>query len=175
MLFVCWLAILLGRLRRRRDGAVLPATARSTARGTPESRCSSGRSAPMPWPACSSAPSASAPSATLLGTPPHAAGMREPVLALPWPAAAWAPTPGAVRVVPLHWRAGLWRGVHPGGCRALPSNIRPEKRSFNYGLMYSGHSLGILSSALMAMWPLQQAGWRGVIGVGAVPERCCCR
>ncbi|WP_248807957.1 MFS transporter, partial [Escherichia coli] len=44
-----------------------------------------------------------------------------------------------------------------------------EKRSFNYGIMYSGYSLGILSAALVAIWLLEHFGWRSVIAFGALP------
>lgn len=83
-------------------------------------------------------------------------------------AAALAPTP---------WIFGLMRfigGIGLGGvipvAAALTIEYSPaEKRSFNYGIMYSGYSLGILCAALVAMWLLEQFGWRSVIGFGALP------
>ncbi|MCZ4136247.1 MFS transporter, partial [Escherichia coli] len=45
----------------------------------------------------------------------------------------------------------------------------PKKRSLNYGIMYSGYSLGIVAAALVAMSLLPTLGWRGVIAVGALP------
>lgn len=82
--------------------------------------------------------------------------------------AAFAPTP---------WVFGLMRfigGIGLGGvipvAAALTIEYSPaEKRSFNYGIMYSGYSLGILSAALVAMWLLEQFGWRSVIAFGAIP------
>ncbi len=82
--------------------------------------------------------------------------------------AAFSPTP---------WVFGLMRfigGVGLGGvipvAAALTIEYSPaEKRSFNYGIMYSGYSLGILSAALVAMWLLEQFGWRSVIAFGAIP------
>ncbi|MEX9910451.1 MFS transporter [Providencia huaxiensis] len=82
--------------------------------------------------------------------------------------AAFAPTP---------WLFGLMRfigGIGLGGvipvAAALTIEYSPtEKRSFNYGVMYSGYSLGILSAALVAMWLLEHFGWRSVIAFGALP------
>ncbi len=82
--------------------------------------------------------------------------------------AAFAPTP---------WIFGLMRfigGIGLGGvipvAAALTIEYSPaEKRSFNYGIMYSGYSLGILSAALVAIWLLEQFGWRSVIAFGAIP------
>ncbi len=82
--------------------------------------------------------------------------------------AAFSPTP---------WVFGLMRfigGVGLGGvipvAAALTIEYSPaEKRSFNYGIMYSGYSLGILSAALVAMWLLEQFGWRSVIAFGSIP------
>ncbi|UPS62366.1 MFS transporter [Providencia rettgeri] len=82
--------------------------------------------------------------------------------------AAFAPTP---------WFFGLMRfigGIGLGGvipvAAALTIEYSPtEKRSFNYGIMYSGYSLGILSAALVAMWLLEHFGWRSVIAFGALP------
>ncbi|MDQ0634331.1 AAHS family benzoate transporter-like MFS transporter [Arthrobacter pascens] len=45
----------------------------------------------------------------------------------------------------------------------------PKKRSFNYGVMYSGYLLGIVAAALVALFVLPTAGWRWVIGFGALP------
>lgn len=42
-----------------------------------------------------------------------------------------------------------------------------DRRGINYGLMYSGYSLGILGAALVAIWTIEATGWRGVVGVGA--------
>lgn len=45
----------------------------------------------------------------------------------------------------------------------------PHKRSLNYGIMYSGYSLGIVVSAIVAMLLLPGLGWRWVVGLGALP------
>ncbi|MEY1579749.1 MFS transporter [Providencia manganoxydans] len=82
--------------------------------------------------------------------------------------AALAPTP---------WFFGIMRfigGIGLGGvipvAAALTIEYSPaEKRSFNYGIMYSGYSLGILSAALVAIWLLEHFGWRSVIAFGALP------
>lgn len=82
--------------------------------------------------------------------------------------AALAPTP---------WFFGIMRfigGIRLGGvipvAAALTIEYSPaEKRSFNYGIMYSGYSLGILSAALVAIWLLEHFGWRSVIAFGALP------
>lgn len=72
---------------------------------------------------------------------------------------------------------GLFRflgGLGMGGiipvCAALTIEYSPpEKRSLNYGIMYSGYSLGILISGLSALVLLEEFGWRLVVGLGAVP------
>ncbi|WP_369427225.1 MFS transporter [Providencia sp. PROV236] len=82
--------------------------------------------------------------------------------------AALAPTP---------WFFGIMRfigGIGLGGvipvAAALTIEYSPaEKRSFNYGIMYSGYPLGILSAALVAIWLLEHFGWRSVIAFGALP------
>ncbi|HHR6129762.1 MFS transporter [Providencia sp. wls1943] len=112
--------------------------------------------------------------AFIIGTLSELYGRRRMLLAcvtlfsLTMLAAALAPTP---------WMFGLMRfigGIGLGGvipvAAALTIEYSPaEKRSFNYGIMYSGYSLGILSAALVAMWLLEQFGWRSVIGFGALP------
>lgn len=80
-------------------------------------------------------------------------------------------------LAPTAWFFGLMRligGIGLGGVIPVAAALTieyspPEKRSFNYALMYSGYSLGILSAALVAIWLLEQFGWRGVIFVGALP------
>lgn len=53
---------------------------------------------------------------------------------------------------------------------ALTTEYSPTARkSFNYGLMYSGYSLGILAAALVGKGLLPVYGWRGVVGVGVFP------
>lgn len=82
--------------------------------------------------------------------------------------AALAPTPFWFGVCRLLGGVGLG-GVIPVAA-ALTIEYSPEaRRSFNYGMMYSGYSLGILCAALVAMALLPAWGWRGVMAVGALP------
>ncbi|WP_322106414.1 MFS transporter [Paraburkholderia sp. J41] len=82
--------------------------------------------------------------------------------------AALAPTPFWFGVCRLLGGVGLG-GVIPVAA-ALTIEYSPEaRRSFNYGMMYSGYSLGILCAALVAMALLPVWGWRGVMAVGALP------
>ncbi|WP_018309098.1 MFS transporter [Cupriavidus sp. UYPR2.512] len=82
--------------------------------------------------------------------------------------AAWAPTPTLFGVLRFIGGLGLG-GVIPVAAALTIEYSPPHRRSFNYGLMYSGYSVGILCAALIAMWLLPALGWRGVIGLGAVP------
>ncbi|QGZ61132.1 MFS transporter [Paraburkholderia acidisoli] len=82
--------------------------------------------------------------------------------------AALAPTPFWFGLCRLLGGVGLG-GVIPVAA-ALTIEYSPEaRRSFNYGMMYSGYSLGILCAALVAMALLPAWGWRGVMAVGALP------
>ncbi|PQZ86966.1 MFS transporter [Arthrobacter sp. MYb227] len=82
--------------------------------------------------------------------------------------AALAPTPeifGAFRFL-----GGLGMGgIIPVAAALTIEYSAPKKRSLNYGIMYSGYSLGIVISALVAMALLPTLGWRWVIAVGALP------
>lgn len=82
--------------------------------------------------------------------------------------AAWAPTPeifGAFRFI-----GGFGLGGVIPIAAALTTEYSPAgRKSFNYGLMFSGYSLGILAAALVAMWLLPTGGWRPVMGVGLIP------
>ena len=60
-------------------------------------------------------------------------------------------------------------GVIPVAAALTVEYSPPEKRSYHYGVMYSGYSLGILCSALAAMWLIPHFGWRSVLGLGALP------
>jgi AAHS family benzoate transporter-like MFS transporter len=81
---------------------------------------------------------------------------------------AWAPTPawfGASRFV-----AGLGLGGIIPVAAALTIEYSPaRRRSLNYGIMYSGYSVGILTAALVAKALLPEMGWRPVVLLGAVP------
>lgn len=60
-------------------------------------------------------------------------------------------------------------GIIPVAAALTIEYSAPTKRSFNYGLMYSGYSLGIVASALCAIALLPTLGWRWVVGLGAAP------
>ncbi|SSW68481.1 MFS transporter [Achromobacter agilis] len=82
--------------------------------------------------------------------------------------AAWAPTPTWFGLFRFIGGLGLG-GVIPAAAALTIEYSPPAKRGFNYGVMYSGYSLGILCSAAVAMALLSHWGWRSVIAVGAVP------
>jgi MFS transporter, AAHS family, benzoate transport protein len=81
---------------------------------------------------------------------------------------AWAPTPvwfGASRLI-----AGLGLGGIIPVAAALTIEYSPVRRkSLNYGIMYSGYSVGILTAALVARALLPEFGWRPVVLIGAIP------
>lgn len=81
---------------------------------------------------------------------------------------ALAPTPEVFGLFRLLGGLGMG-GVIPVGAALTIEYSPPEKRSFNYGLMYSGYSLGILVAGLVAFFTLEQLGWRAVVAVGALP------
>ncbi|MCA4131723.1 aromatic acid/H+ symport family MFS transporter [Arthrobacter sp. M4] len=83
-------------------------------------------------------------------------------------AAAVAPTPELFGLFRLIGGLGMG-GIIPVAAALTIEYSAPAKRSFNYGLMYSGYSLGIVVSALSALAFLPTLGWRWVIGLGAVP------
>ncbi|MFD1213959.1 MFS transporter [Arthrobacter sp. GCM10027362] len=82
--------------------------------------------------------------------------------------AALAPTPELFGLFRFLGGLGMG-GVIPVAAALTIEYSAPKKRSFNYGLMYSGYSLGIVASALVAMAVLPALGWRWVIGAGALP------
>ncbi|WP_077488165.1 MFS transporter [Sinomonas mesophila] len=82
--------------------------------------------------------------------------------------AALAPTPEVFGLFRLLGGLGMG-GIIPVAAALTIEYSAPAKRSFNYGLMYSGYSLGIVVSALCALSFLPTLGWRWVIGFGAVP------
>lgn len=112
--------------------------------------------------------------AFIIGTLSELYGRRRMLLAC---VALFSLTMIGAALAPTPWVFGLMRfigGIGLGGvipvAAALTIEYSPaEKRSFNYGIMYSGYSLGILSAALVAMWLLEQFGWRSVIAFGALP------
>lgn len=82
--------------------------------------------------------------------------------------AALAPTPFWFGLFRFLGGLGLG-GVIPVAAALTIEYSPPARRSFNYGMMYSGYSLGILCAALAAMALLPAWGWRGVMAVGALP------
>ncbi|MCR1161806.1 aromatic acid/H+ symport family MFS transporter [Paenarthrobacter sp. UW852] len=82
--------------------------------------------------------------------------------------AAWAPTPELFGLFRLIGGLGMG-GVIPVAAALTIEYSAPNKRSFNYGLMYSGYSLGIVVAALAALFVLPIGGWRAVIAIGAAP------
>lgn len=83
-------------------------------------------------------------------------------------AAAVAPTPGWFGLARFVGGIGLG-GIIPVAA-ALTLEYSPDARkSLNYGLMYSGYSLGLVAAALAAMAVVPVWGWRGVVALGVVP------
>ena len=82
--------------------------------------------------------------------------------------AAWAPTPELFGLFRLIGGLGMG-GIIPVAAALTIEYSAPNKRSFNYGLMYSGYSLGIVAAALAAMFVLPLGGWRAVVAIGAAP------
>ncbi|SIT37464.1 Major facilitator superfamily MFS_1 [Paraburkholderia ribeironis] len=112
--------------------------------------------------------------AFLIGTLSDLLGRRRMLLmcatlfSLTMAGAAWAPTPGWFALFRFVGGLGLG-GVIPVAAALTIEYSAPHRRNFNYGLMYSGYSLGILCAAAVAIQLLPGLGWRGVIGCGAVP------
>ncbi len=165
VLFACWLAILFEGYDVGVMGAVLPAMAEDRAWNL----------SPLQLGVLSSyALAGMFVGALLVGTLSDLLGRRRMLLAcvalfsLTMAGAAWAPTPlwfGAFRFL---GGVGLG-GVIPAAAALTIEYSPPARRSFNYGLMYSGYSFGILTAALLAMQWMPQIGWRGVVGAGALP------
>jgi AAHS family benzoate transporter-like MFS transporter len=82
--------------------------------------------------------------------------------------AAWAPTPGLFGAFRFIGGLGLG-GIIPIAAAYTIEFSPPEKRGVNYGLMYSGYSLGILLAAVVAIYLTPIFGWRTVVGVGLIP------
>ena len=81
---------------------------------------------------------------------------------------AFTPTPlwfGVSRFI-----AGLGLGGIIPVAAALTIEYSPaRKKSFNYGVMYCGYSVGIFAAALVGKVLLQDHGWRPVVAIGAAP------
>ncbi|MFC5337293.1 MFS transporter [Leucobacter denitrificans] len=82
--------------------------------------------------------------------------------------AALSPTPELFGLFRFLGGLGMG-GIIPVGAALTIEYSAPNKRSLNYGLMYSGYSLGIVASAITSMLLLSNLGWRWVIAAGAVP------
>ncbi|WP_298591793.1 MFS transporter [uncultured Kocuria sp.] len=82
--------------------------------------------------------------------------------------AALAPTPELFGLFRLLGGLGMG-GVLPVAAALTIEYSAPKRRSFNYGVMFSGYSFGILVAALVAIAILPTLGWRWVIAVGALP------
>jgi len=81
---------------------------------------------------------------------------------------AWAPTPAWFGVSRLIAGLGLG-GIIPVAAALTIEYSHPTRKSLNYGIMYSGYSVGILMAALTAKSLLPDYGWRPVVLVGALP------
>jgi AAHS family benzoate transporter-like MFS transporter len=90
------------------------------------------------------------------------------VFTLPQVGAALAPTPELFGLFRLLGGLGMG-GVIPVAAALTIEYSAPNRRSYNYGVMYSGYSLGIVAAALAALFLLPVLGWRWVIAVGALP------
>lgn len=66
--------------------------------------------------------------------------------------------------------AGLGLGGIIPCAAALTTEFSPKRsKSFNYGLMYSGYSMGILTAALTSRAFVEEFGWRAMLLIGAFP------
>ena len=81
---------------------------------------------------------------------------------------AWAPTPTWFAVSRFIAGLGLG-GIIPVAAALTIEYSSARSKSLNYGLMYSGYSLGILAAALIGRSLLPDYGWRPVVLVGAAP------
>ncbi|PPK93797.1 AAHS family benzoate transporter-like MFS transporter [Kineococcus xinjiangensis] len=82
--------------------------------------------------------------------------------------AALAPTPEVFGLFRLLGGLGMG-GIIPVAAALTIEYSAPRRRSFNYGLMFSAYSLGILVAAVVAIALLPTLGWRWVVGVGCLP------
>ncbi|MDQ0094233.1 MFS transporter [Paeniglutamicibacter psychrophenolicus] len=82
--------------------------------------------------------------------------------------AALAPTPEMFGLFRFLGGLGMG-GIIPVAAALTIEYSAPRKRSLNYGIMYSGYSLGIVAAAMVAMALLPTLGWRWVIAVGTLP------
>ncbi len=87
------------------------------------------------------------------------------VFSLSMAALAWSPSPGLFALFRFLGGIGLG-GIIPVAAALTVEYSSPARQSANYGLMYSGYTLGILVAALVANAVLAQLGWRAVVVVG---------
>ncbi|WP_426997256.1 MFS transporter [Pseudarthrobacter sp. N5] len=165
VLFCCWLAILAEGYDVGVLGAVLPALAEYKAWSlTPLQLGGLGAYALVGMLI----------GALFIGTLSDIVGRKKMILAsmviftLTQAGAALATTPEMFGLFRLVGGLGMG-GVIPVAAALTIEYSAPKRRSFNYGLMYSGYSLGIVAAALVALFILPTAGWRWVIGFGALP------
>ncbi|GAA3683790.1 aromatic acid/H+ symport family MFS transporter [Arthrobacter ginkgonis] len=166
MLFACWLAILAEGYDVGVLGAVLPALAEYKEWGplTPLQLGGLGSYALVGMLV----------GAMTIGTLSDRIGRKKMLLAsvviftLTQLGAAFAPTPEVFGLFRLLGGLGMG-GIIPVAAALTIEYSAPKRRSFNYGLMYSGYSLGILVAALVALALLPTLGWRWVIGMAALP------
>lgn len=90
-----------------------------------------------------------------------------PLFSLSMIVAALAPSPTVFALARLIGGLGLG-GIIPVVAAYTVEFSPAPQRGFNYGVMYSGYSLGILLAALIAIATLSLTGWRGVVGFGAL-------
>lgn len=165
VLFVCWLAILFEGYDVGVMGAILPSMAEDKAWNL----------SPLELGALSSyALLGMFFGAFVIGTLSELIGRRRMLLmcvslfSLTMGGAAWAPTPEWFGVFRFIGGLGLG-GVIPVAAALTIEYSAQHRRSFNYGIMYSGYSIGILTAAATAMWLIQDHGWRTVVGLGLIP------
>ena len=165
VLFCCWLAILSEGYDVGVLGAVLPALAQYKEWGlTPLALGALGAYALVGMLL----------GALLIGTLSDLVGRKKMLLVsmviftLTQIGAGMAPTPELFGLFRFIGGLGMG-GVIPIAAAMTIEYSAPNKRSFNYGLMYSGYSLGIVVAALAALSLLPTVGWRWVVGLGSVP------
>ena len=166
VLFACWLAILAEGYDVGVLGAVLPALAEYKEWGplTPLQLGGLGSYALIGMLV----------GAMTIGTLSDRIGRKKMLLAsvviftLTQLGAALAPTPEVFGLFRFLGGLGMG-GIIPVAAALTIEYSAPKRRSFNYGVMYSGYSLGILVAALAAMALLPTLGWRWVIGMAALP------
>lgn len=83
-------------------------------------------------------------------------------------ACAVAPTPELFGLFRFIGGIGLG-GVLPTASVLAVEYSLPQRRSFNYSLMFFGYSIGTVLSAYLAILLLEAFGWRFMFWIGAIP------